>query len=76
MPIIDPSEYQALKNAGKIRLTQNVADPTKIDIAIDRGELETMNKAAILSWLDDQITESQALTALLQSIRTDVENVG
>lgn len=76
MPIISPEEYQALKAGGKIRLAQNVADPAKLDIAIDRGEFETMKKTAILSWLDGEIATSQTLTTLLQSIRADVEAVG
>lgn len=72
-PIIDPAEYRALKAAGSIALTRG--SPGKIDIAIDRGEFESDSETTLLAWL---AAERQALVdaiAVLDEIKTDIENV-
>lgn len=83
MPIIDPSEYPALKAgtspaipAGPlVRLTRDPLDPLKIRIMILRGELETVLESYVLEWLATERQTHVDAIALLDEIKADVEAI-
>lgn len=83
MPIIDPSEYPALKAGSTpaipagplIRLTRDPGDPLKVRIVIVRGELESINESAILAWLAGERQTHVDAIALLDEIKADVEAI-
>jgi hypothetical protein len=75
MPIITLEEYAALKAQGLIQLSTNPSDPEKIDIHIDRSQKETISKAAVLDWTNQQIATRQAEILELDTIKQDITNI-
>jgi len=71
MPIIDPDEYRALKSAGLIRLVK--LPNGKIQVTIDREELEEFNKTEFLTWLAEQRAPAVDLIAIIDEIEADIE---
>ena len=71
MPIITPSEYEALKAQGLISL---VKQPNgKIRVTINRGEMEDYGKDAILSWLADERKILTDQVTILDAIKADID---
>jgi len=71
MPIINPSEYPALKAQGLIALVKQPDE--KIRVTINREEDATYTKASILAWLADERKNLTDQVVILDAIKADID---